>query len=289
MYKVDNAVIMAAGTSSRFAPLSYESPKALTEVKGEVLIERQIRQLEEAGIDDVYIVVGYKAEQFEYLKEKFKVHLIYNPDYLTRNNNASIWHARKIIRNTYICSADNYFLENPFEKEVRKSYYAAVYSEGPTNEWCMTEKDGIIDSVTIGGHDAWYMLGHAFWNEKFSEKFLGILENVYNKGETAGKLWESIFIDHLKELPMAIMKYPANEIYEFDTLDELRQFDSSYLEDTRSSIIKEICNKLKVKERQITDIKAYKGENAAASGFTFICDNRKYRFDYAAANLVREE
>ena len=42
-YKVENAVIMAAGLSSRFAPLSYEKPKALITVKGEVLIERQIR------------------------------------------------------------------------------------------------------------------------------------------------------------------------------------------------------------------------------------------------------
>ncbi|MBQ1982979.1 MAG: NTP transferase domain-containing protein, partial [Clostridia bacterium] len=50
MYQVDNAVIMAAGTASRFAPLSYERPKALISVKGEVLIERQIRQLKEAGV-----------------------------------------------------------------------------------------------------------------------------------------------------------------------------------------------------------------------------------------------
>ena len=47
-YHVDNAVIMAAGTSSRFAPLSYEKPKALIEVKGEILIERQLRQLQES-------------------------------------------------------------------------------------------------------------------------------------------------------------------------------------------------------------------------------------------------
>ena len=39
--KVDNAIIMAAGTSSRFAPLSFERPKALIEVRGEILIERQ--------------------------------------------------------------------------------------------------------------------------------------------------------------------------------------------------------------------------------------------------------
>ena len=36
-YKVQNAVIMAAGMSSRFAPLSYEKPKALLKVRGEIL------------------------------------------------------------------------------------------------------------------------------------------------------------------------------------------------------------------------------------------------------------
>lgn len=77
--KVDNAIIMAAGTASRFAPLSYEHPKALIEVRGEVLIERQIRQLHEAGIKKIVVVTGYKAEQFEYLKSKYDVKLIYNP------------------------------------------------------------------------------------------------------------------------------------------------------------------------------------------------------------------
>ena len=40
-YKVNNAIIMAAGMSSRFAPLSYERPKGLLNVKGEILIERE--------------------------------------------------------------------------------------------------------------------------------------------------------------------------------------------------------------------------------------------------------
>ena len=71
--KVDNAIIMAAGTASRFAPLSYEKPKALIEVRGEVLIERQIRQLREAGVDEIIIVTGYMVEQFEYLKDKYGV------------------------------------------------------------------------------------------------------------------------------------------------------------------------------------------------------------------------
>ena len=65
-YQVDNAVIMAAGVSSRFAPLSYETPKALINVNGEVLLERQIRQLKDAGIEEIILVVGYMKEQFYY-------------------------------------------------------------------------------------------------------------------------------------------------------------------------------------------------------------------------------
>lgn len=61
-FKVDNAVIMAAGLSSRFAPISYEKPKGLLRVRGEILIERQIKQLREAGINNITIVVGYKKE-----------------------------------------------------------------------------------------------------------------------------------------------------------------------------------------------------------------------------------
>ena len=45
-YAVDNAVILAAGLSSRFAPISYERPKGLLKVRGEILIERQIEQLQ---------------------------------------------------------------------------------------------------------------------------------------------------------------------------------------------------------------------------------------------------
>ena len=64
-FKIDNAVILAAGFSSRFAPLSLHTPKALLKVKGEILIERQIRQLQEAGIRDIYVVTGYLGQQFD--------------------------------------------------------------------------------------------------------------------------------------------------------------------------------------------------------------------------------
>lgn len=280
-YKVDNAIIMAAGTSSRFAPLSFEMPKALIEVKGDVLIERQIRQLQDAGISEIIIIAGYKKEQFEYLKNKFGVMLIENKDYLLRNNNASIYAAKAFLKNTYICSADNYFCKNPFEKEVEDGYYAAVYADGETSEWCMEEdSEGQISKVTIGGKSAWYMLGHAFWNEEFSRKFIGILESVYEMPETKNLLWESIYSAHLDELKLKIRKYPNDYIFEFDTLDELRLFDSSYINNTRSEILRKIAQKLRCQEADITTIQAIKSSDNAADGFTFTVGANRYEYIY---------
>ena len=282
--KVNNAIIMAAGTASRFAPLSFEKHKALIEVKGEILIERQIRQLQEAGIKEIIVVTGYMAEQFEYLKKKYGVVLVYNPDYLIRNNNASIYVVREYLKNSYICSSDNYFLNNPFEVEVDESYYSGVYVKGETNEWCIEEDNGRIKNVVVGGKDSWIMLGHVFWSEEFSKRFLSILETEYEWPETADKLWEDIYIDHISELDMKIRKYPSNFIFEFDTLDELRKFDSSYIEDTRSSILTSIAHRLKTEEKNLMNVIAFKDKNNAAAGFTFEVGH-KYKYYYETQEL----
>ena len=81
-----NAIILAAGKSNRFAPFTYEKPKGLFRVKGEILIERQIEQLLEAGITDIYIVVGYMKEKFFYLEQKYGVKLLVNNDFGKKGN-----------------------------------------------------------------------------------------------------------------------------------------------------------------------------------------------------------
>lgn len=287
-YKVDNAIIMAAGTASRFAPLSYERPKALIEVKGEVLIERQIRQLKEAGISDIIVVVGYMKEQFRYLEDKLGVRIVENNDYLTRNNNSSIYVVKDMLRNSYICSSDNYFSENPFESEIDDSYYAAIYADGDTKEWCLTEDEkGYIDSVTVGGRDAWFMLGHTFWNEEFSKSFVKILEEIYELPETTDLLWESIYMQHLDTLKMKIRKYSSDVIFEFDTLDELREFDESYIQDTRSVILKNIAAELCCAESDIVNVTAYKTKDNSAAGINFKIKGDMYEYTYDTAKIRR--
>ena len=251
---------MAAGTSSRFVPLSAERPKGLVEVKGEVLIERQIRQLKEAGIADITLVVGYKAEMFAYLCDKYGVEIVLNEDYARYNNTSSLIRVIDKLDNTFICSSDNYFPENVFMNDSDDSYYSALYAEGETNEYCLTtDADDYITDVRVGGRDAWYMVGHVFFNREFSEAFRNIMTEEYKNDTTRKGYWEDLYIRYIDQLPkMKINRYKEGEIQEFDSLDELRLFDDSYIADTRSIVVKSICRTLNLQESDVYGFKNIK-------------------------------
>lgn len=253
-YRVTGAVIMAAGLSSRFAPISYERPKGTLKVRGEILVERQIRQLHEAGITNIALVVGYKKEYFFYLADKYGVDIVVNREYSTRNNNGSLWLVKDRLDNTYVCSSDDYFTTNPFEPYVYKAYYSANYVEGPTDEWCIKTGPGDrITGATVGGADAWVMLGHVYFDRVFSAKFREILEQVYHLPETVSKLWESIYLDHIKSFDMVIRRYPDGVIHEFDSVDELRSFDPLFMENVDSEVFDHIADTLGCAKSEIRD------------------------------------
>ena len=112
-YKVDNAIILAAGLSRRFAPISYEQPKGLLTVRDEVLIERQIKQhskKRKAHRAISPLVVGY-VELFFYLEGKYDVDIVVNEEYATL---ATTVHrsgcGEGLLGNTCVCSSDDYFM-----------------------------------------------------------------------------------------------------------------------------------------------------------------------------------
>jgi phosphoenolpyruvate phosphomutase len=58
------AVVVAAGFEPEMLPLIKDRPKALLDVKGKTLLERQIDLLNASNIKDVAVVRGYKKEAF---------------------------------------------------------------------------------------------------------------------------------------------------------------------------------------------------------------------------------
>lgn len=234
-FRVENAVIMAAGLSSRFAPISDYKPKSLCLFRGEILIERQIRQLFEVGIKDIYLVVGYKKEMFEYLKERYQIHFIENPNYRERNNTGSLLPVIDILSNTYLCSSDNYFFENPFHSHEYRGFYSSIFQEGKTDEWCISTKDGIISEVHIGGESSYVMMGHAYFDRNFSKQFVKLLIKHYEDRDIKDNVWEYLYIKHLNQLKLELKVYETNQILEFDTVKEAILYDEDFLKNNLPS------------------------------------------------------
>lgn len=279
-HKIDNAIILAAGMSTRFVPVNFEKPKGLLEVKGEILIERQIKQLRERGIDEIIVVVGHMKEQFNYLIEKYGVILVETNEYQQRNNHASVYAAKKYLKNSIVTSSDLYFSDNIFQTYAYDSYYCTLYVSGKSAErGIITDSDDKIMNTFYGDkcYDIWVTLGYAFFSEGFSKKLLHIIEQDYEKKETLGKFWADIQDEHLSELYMYAKRCPDNVIYEFDSLEELREFDHKYLTNSGSAIMKQLCHLLAVKENNIIGIESLK--NMKRSLFKFRCKGDSYICD----------
>lgn len=229
-YKVDNAIIMAAGYSARCMPLSNVLPKGLFKVRGEVLIEREIRQLKEAGVKEIVVVTGFMSEKFQYLKEKYGVILIHNEDYDKYNNMASLHVAQKYMKNSYILCSDNYYVDNVFHSYVYSPYYSCVYSESYCDEFCVQEEDaeGFITNIHRGGAKAWYTIGDCFFDKKFSDTFVKYMNAEWDDMNTRNMLMDDFHIRHIDELKLRKVERESDKVLEFDTLEEFKAFDDTF-------------------------------------------------------------
>ena len=91
------AVILSAGQGKRLLPLTADCPKCVLPVQGRSLIEWQIDELAKCGIDQVTVVLGYRADKVErILRTRYgshRVRTIYNAAYAVSDNLVSCWAA----------------------------------------------------------------------------------------------------------------------------------------------------------------------------------------------------
>lgn len=88
------ALILAAGQGTRLQPHTLDKPKCLVPLLGQSLLERQVTVLRQAGIDNIHIVAGYRADQIERLG--FSVSI--NPRFATTNMVTSLFSAQTFMQ-----------------------------------------------------------------------------------------------------------------------------------------------------------------------------------------------
>ena len=131
----------------------------------------------------------------------------------------------------------------------------------------------IIRHIASGGTGSVYLAEQISMERQVALKILNADHDVGNYDQV---LWEQVLTENVKALPpMEIKVYPDDVIFEFDSLDELRAFDSNYVNHTHSRIMKNITKVLDCKESDILNYKMIK-KGLSNTSFAFEVKGKKY-------------
>jgi CTP:phosphocholine cytidylyltransferase-like protein len=229
-YRAKRAVFIAAGFGSRMVPITLNTPKPLVRVNGKRIIDTLIDACLAAGIEEIYIVRGYLAEQFDQLLYKYPmIKFLENPSYNDANNISSALVARYLLSNAYVLEAD-LVCSNP--EIIRKYHYSSDFlaiKKERTDDWCFTVKDGIITEEKVGGLDCWQMVGISYWNEADGHKLSQDIDDVFQTPGGRERYWEQVPLVYRKDnYKVAVKECFDEDIVEIDSFKELKAIDKSY-------------------------------------------------------------
>ena len=229
-YRAKRAVFIAAGFGSRLVPITFNTPKPLVRVKGTRIIDHLLDACLEAGIEEIYIVRGYLAEQFDQLLYKYPtVKFLENPVYNEANNISSSMIAKELLSNAYVFEAD-LLLSNP--KIITKYHYTSDFlaiKKDRTDDWCFEVKDKVITEEKVGGEDCWQMVGISYWNEEDGRKLASDIPEVYSMPGGKERYWEQVpLVYKKKNYAVEVRECFEEDIVEIDTFKELKQIDPTY-------------------------------------------------------------
>lgn len=220
------AILMAAGMGTRLRPLTENTPKSLIEVNGMSLLERQIINLREIGVEEIIVLTGYLHEKFDDIVKKYNLIKVVNDKYDVYNNIYTMYLVRDYLKDAFVIDADNYITRNFLPKvQPKSSVYYSAYKENITGEWILkyTETGRIYD-VEIAPKNSkasYIMSGASYWTEKDGKIISEKVKKAVEEDKLFDIYWDNIAVENYDNMNVYIEKINSDDIFEIDTLEDL--------------------------------------------------------------------
>lgn len=233
MSKIERAIIMAAGFGNRMRPVTDTIPKPLIKVNGKRMIDTIVDALHRNGIFEIYVVVGYKKEQFyEWAKQKKEISIIENNLYDRCNNISSLYAAREHIENTIILDGDQ-IIYNPeiLNPNFTKSGYSCAWTDEETDEWVLNvdENNKVVHCSRDGGKEGWQLYSISRWTKEDGKKLRQFVEFEFEQKKNDQIYWDDVaMFCYSENFELTVYPIKKSDIVEIDNYSELCDIDSSY-------------------------------------------------------------
>ena len=239
-YRVKRAVVIAAGFGSRMVPITLNTPKPLVRVHGERIVDSILDAIVAAGIEEIYLVRGYLAEQFDQLLYKYPmIKFVENPSYNEANNISSAMCVRYLLRNAYVFEAD-LLLHN--KKLIKKYQYTSNYLGIPverSDDWCFETKNKVIQTQKVGGElkkegksgsaGLYQEVGISYWSEEDGARLAEHIKQAYEMPGGKEMYWDQVpFVRFRGQYQVEVRECCFEDIIEIDTFRELKMIDKTY-------------------------------------------------------------
>jgi len=229
-YRAKRAVFLAAGFGSRLVPITLNTPKPLVRVNGKRIIDGLIDAALAAGIEEIYIVRGYLAEQFDQLLYKYPmIKFLENPAYNESNNISSAMCARYFMQNAYVFEADLLMYDPSLITRYQYRSNILGFKTERSDDWCFTVKDGTIVDQKLGGVNCYQMVGIWYLNEEDGKKLSVHIKEAYDLPGGKERFWDRVVFEYYKnEYAIEVRECKEGSVVEIDTFNELKMLDKTY-------------------------------------------------------------
>lgn len=191
-------LLLAAGRGTRISRYLSGNPKCTVDIGNEKLIQYTIRMLNQKGITDIAIVLGYRADIIKETLKDYNVKYYYNPFFDVTNSIASSWFAKDFLDDDIIImNADVFLEEKLIDYIIAQNDSPVMFTDSSRKEeadYKFKFENGILLKYgkELEGDDiSGEYVGIGKFSKEFIKEFIPQLEKMINEQQHS-VWWENV-------------------------------------------------------------------------------------------------